>query len=361
MIQNLESCVLCNQKVENSASIREYYPGHPSHLQCINEKSCIFCGNSGMCVKCQHKDCSRTFHQHCFARYFPEKVSSYSFLCDLHAKNKGKRKECYKVWLTRQIANKAAHNLDGLKQIKEGQSDNKAFSICTGQVFWYIIGSQYFPNFIRLSKPELEVKYPVEYEEGWTSGISEHIEELNEKYREIQKNNDNIIENTPGFVLVNPKMIRDYKEEDIILSETRNLQLREGFEEYLKYFESKVKEETNANGNAEKKISSLREVPKNEEDFVCSICGDGDYEDDDLIVICSTCEMGAHMKCYGIPVVPESDWHCHGCTYTKSKEERSSLRCALCPIKGGCIKPTIHYTTENISFPNYPEGQNELV
>ena len=33
----------------------------------------------------------------------------------------------------------------------------------------------------------------------------------------------------------------------------------------------------------------------------------------------------------------------------------------MCPIKGGCIKPTIHQTTGNTSFPNYPEGLNEQV
>jgi PHD-zinc-finger like domain/PHD-finger len=360
MIQSTGACVLCNTKIENLNSI-EYYPEHFAHLQCIEQKTCIFCGNSSMCVKCEHKDCTRTFHHHCFSKYFPQKQNDHSFLCDLHTKAKGKRKEYNKVWATRQIANRAAENLDAIKKIKETQGDNKAFSICTGQVFWYIIGSQYFSNFIKLTKPDIQLNYLIDYQDTWESDIDDYINNLSTQYHETQQNNVNLIKDVAQYKSLRPETLKDYKEEDIILSETRNLLLREGFEEYLKYFESKAKEETDASGSTEKRISSLREVPKNEEDFVCSICGDGDYEDDDLIVICSKCEMGAHMKCYGIPVVPDTDWYCHGCSGTDTKEERLSLRCALCPIKGGCIKPTIHTTRDNLSFPNYPEGKNELV
>jgi len=39
---------------------------------------------------------------------------------------------------------------------------------------------------------------------------------------------------------------------------------------------------------------------KQEDDWTCGVCNDGDYDDDDLIVICNRCDMGVHMKCYGI-------------------------------------------------------------
>lgn len=358
MMQSLDLCVLCKGRTENTAAIEGYYPGTTAHVQCIENKTCTFCGVSSLCVKCQHKDCMRTFHLHCFQRYFSDCNNSHMLLCDLHRRLKGKKKEYQRLWFARQVSNKVGNNIEVLKMIKDSQGDNKHYSICSGQVFWYMIGTQFFPNFVSLFKPEIEVRTLVEYEEPWNCDIDDYIKLLSAQYDSVNASNSVILLPHSHTQCDSSK---DLREEEVILSETRNLSLREGFEEYLKYFETKGKEETEGTASTEKRTSSLREVPKNEEDFVCSICGDGDYEDDDLIVICSTCEIGAHMKCYGIPVVPEADWHCHGCTYTTSKEERFNLRCALCPIRGGCIKPTIHYTTGNLTFPNYPEGLNELV
>ena len=361
MMQIHDHCALCKGKLEHTSYVEEYYPGHSAHTQCIEDKSCVFCGISSMCVKCQHKDCNRTFHYHCFQRYFSDSHNAHALLCDLHRKVKGKRKEYQRLWLSRQISHRAGNSPSIIRSIKDSQGDNRHSSICSGQVFWYAIGSQFFPNFITLSIPELAVQLQVTYEDSWNSDIDNYIEEISSQYTSLIAQTHSLLSEALPYPYPQIESCKDYREEEVILAETRNLKLREGFEEYLQYFETKVKEETDANTTTEKRTSSLREVPKNEEDFVCSICGDGDYEDDDLIVICSTCEMGAHMKCYGIPMVPESDWHCHGCTYTSSKEERFGLRCALCPIRGGCIKPTNHRTTHNLAFPNYPEGRNELV
>ena len=358
-MQILDLCALCKGKLEHTPHVEEYYPGHSAHTQCIEDKSCVFCGISSMCVKCQHKDCPRTFHHHCFQRYFSDSSNAHILLCDLHRKIKGKRKEYQRLWLARQVSHRVGSNSEAIRHIKDSHGDNKHSSICSGQVFWYMIGTQFFPNFATLSKPELEVQVQVPYEDPWNCSIDDYISEISSHYTGLRDSNSALIGEISSHAQVESS--KDYREEEVIMSEIRNLKLREGFEEYLNYFETKVKEETDANTTTEKRTSSLREVPKNEEDFVCSICGDGDYEDDDLIVICSSCEMGAHMKCYGIPQVPESDWHCHGCTYTSSKEERFNLRCALCPIKGGCIKPTIHRTEKGLGFPNYPEGMNELV
>ena len=54
-----------------------------------------------------------------------------------------------------------------------------------------------------------------------------------------------------------------------------------------------------------------------QEDFHCIVCTSGDYEDDNLIVICEYCQNCSHQKCYGSSIVqdvPESDWVCNNCT-----------------------------------------------
>ena len=68
--------------------------------------------------------------------------------------------------------------------------------------------------------------------------------------------------------------------------------------------------------------------------------------------------MGAHIKCYGILEIPEGDWICDACIVFE-KEERQNTPCALCPIKGGALKPTIH--ANNVSFKNYTESGLDIV
>eukprot|EP00826_Nyctotherus_ovalis_P044485 TRINITY_DN4803_c0_g1_i5.p1 TRINITY_DN4803_c0_g1~~TRINITY_DN4803_c0_g1_i5.p1 ORF type:complete len:450 (+),score=140.32 TRINITY_DN4803_c0_g1_i5:108-1457(+) len=75
------------------------------------------------------------------------------------------------------------------------------------------------------------------------------------------------------------------------------------------------------------------------DDIVCEVCNDGDYEDKNMIVVCSTCDLSVHQKCYGIAHIPSEDWICDGCAAFGARG-RKLLRCALCPVRGGAIKPT---------------------
>jgi bromodomain and PHD finger-containing protein 1 len=68
--------------------------------------------------------------------------------------------------------------------------------------------------------------------------------------------------------------------------------------------------------------------------------------------------MGAHRKCYGILEIPEGDWICDACCRF-TKEERQNIPCALCPVKGGVLKPTVH--PNNMSYKNYIESSPETV
>jgi len=74
-----------------------------------------------------------------------------------------------------------------------------------------------------------------------------------------------------------------------------------------------------------------------DEAAVCSVCGDGDTTDDNVILLCDGegCDVSAHQACYGIPNVPKDEWKCDGC---KAKLNPKSANCALCPVVGGALR-----------------------
>lgn len=78
---------------------------------------------------------------------------------------------------------------------------------------------------------------------------------------------------------------------------------------------------------------------KQVDDALCQVCNDGDYEDTNLIVFCSTCNISVHQKCYGIGVIPEGDWICDVCQAFGHNQGRL-LKCYLCSIRGGAMKQT---------------------
>jgi hypothetical protein len=76
--------------------------------------------------------------------------------------------------------------------------------------------------------------------------------------------------------------------------------------------------------------------PRPREDFVCEVCRSGDYEDENLIVICSLCNIGMHQLCIFLPRVPEHNWICEVCE--AFGPPGINLPCPLCSITGGAMK-----------------------
>eukprot|EP00981_Chlorochromonas_danica_P001845 scaffold386_cov174-Ochromonas_danica.AAC.19 len=95
------------------------------------------------------------------------------------------------------------------------------------------------------------------------------------------------------------------------------------------------------------------------EDAICMCCFDGTSTDQNRILFCDGCNMTIHQRCYGIEEIPEGEYYCNRCQYIQSYHEEQDLsdeedlrafhqtvklkdmvKCALCPVYHGGLKPT---------------------
>lgn len=82
----------------------------------------------------------------------------------------------------------------------------------------------------------------------------------------------------------------------------------------------------------------------NAEEETCAICNSPESFEDNLIVICSQCELAVHANCYKIGSIPEGDWLCEPC-----KNGVSSPVCCLC-LQGKGAMYRAEYTESAVQW-----------
>lgn len=90
-------------------------------------------------------------------------------------------------------------------------------------------------------------------------------------------------------------------------------------------------------------------------DACCAVCSGGESHPRNQIVFCESCDLAVHQECYGIPFIPEGDWFCEACAHglgplalrrrapgarvPAHAHRPRDVRCAMCPVRGGALKP----------------------
>ncbi|PIA31106.1 hypothetical protein AQUCO_05200002v1 [Aquilegia coerulea] len=84
---------------------------------------------------------------------------------------------------------------------------------------------------------------------------------------------------------------------------------------------------------------------------VCHLCCLGDLGDhSNQLLVCESCKMVVHQKCYGVQDSSAASWLCSWCKYCgETGSEIFSTPCCLCPRTGGALKPVGKDTAERKS------------
>ncbi|XWS23817.1 hypothetical protein CRYUN_Cryun28dG0047800 [Craigia yunnanensis] len=72
---------------------------------------------------------------------------------------------------------------------------------------------------------------------------------------------------------------------------------------------------------------------------LCHFCCTGDYtRKENRLIVCSSCKVAVHQKCYGVQNDVDSSWLCSWCKQ-KNDDHDTVKPCVLCPKHGGALKP----------------------
>lgn len=83
------------------------------------------------------------------------------------------------------------------------------------------------------------------------------------------------------------------------------------------------------------KLSGLLESGFTKDEECCLICGDTDYEEDNMIGFCDLCGLSIHRECYGLDVLDNTtDFICNNCLAFGTQFTMNTV-CILCNHTGG--------------------------
>uniref|UniRef100_A0A6N2MLW5 PHD-type domain-containing protein n=1 Tax=Salix viminalis TaxID=40686 RepID=A0A6N2MLW5_SALVM len=73
---------------------------------------------------------------------------------------------------------------------------------------------------------------------------------------------------------------------------------------------------------------------------LCDFCCKGETGDDsNRLIVCSSCNVAVHLKCYGVQGDVNKSWLCSWCKQKSDENNIIKQSCVLCPKEGGAMKP----------------------
>ena len=135
-----------------------------------------------------------------------------------------------------------------------------------------------------------------------------------------------------------PQPVYDMDEDDVLFLKSVNL-LEDAthetseykFETIITYFDALCHINM-----VEKYQKDLTYSIQYDDSVYCEVCKDIYSETDNEMIFCDICNICVHQSCYGIPKIPQGDWHCSPC-----KANCSTPVCLLCMQGEGAFKSTV--------------------
>lgn len=73
---------------------------------------------------------------------------------------------------------------------------------------------------------------------------------------------------------------------------------------------------------------------------LCDFCCKGEMgNDSNQLIVCCSCKVAVHRKCYGVQGDADESWLCSWCNQKTDGNALGKQPCVLCPKQGGALKP----------------------
>ncbi|KAL9394423.1 hypothetical protein Peur_013708 [Populus x canadensis] len=73
---------------------------------------------------------------------------------------------------------------------------------------------------------------------------------------------------------------------------------------------------------------------------LCDFCCKSEMgNDSNRLIVCSSCKVAVHLKCYGVQGDVNESWLCSWCRQKSDGSDLAKQSCVLCPKQGGALKP----------------------
>ena len=83
------------------------------------------------------------------------------------------------------------------------------------------------------------------------------------------------------------------------------------------------------------RLAALVESGFTKDEECCLVCGDTDYEEENMIGFCDLCGLSVHRECYGLFLLDATtDFICYNCLAFGTERTMQSV-CAFCSHIGG--------------------------